>query len=243
MGRFLICALAACPLVWGASRKSDARVVMLEWAVPFNLSAADQYRSLTRELVEPTQSEPGCSHFDVYEDIDPATNLPRIWQYLVFKDEQAHQAHMDSEVVKTWINSIEGLLQKSKLTPMTMLAPEQEPITCLKQPATTSRFNIIVEVYTETVSQHEQMKELLVNGMETVRAEEGVLYYDQLIPVSDGSMPYIQEIFWFTDAAAQQKHLVLVREAFSKLTFAPRFTSAIPVGYTTLPVCAMAVDV
>lgn len=213
-------------------------IAMLEWAVPFNKSAADLYRNLTLALRQPTVSEPGCLHFDIYEDVDPTTNLPRIWQYLVFKDEEAHKAHMASGVVKTWLSAVSMLIQHSNLMPMTMSVDGETPISCIKQQPT-SMVVVLAKMYTTDATQRQALREASVALLEPTRAEEGCLYYDQLLPRYDGDAFFVQEVLWFKDVAAHQKHMdsPAVKHFMSLFNPPPMFDVQMPVSYTTLPLC------
>jgi len=213
--------------------------------MPFNVSAADTYRTRTLDILEPTRSEPGCLHFDVYEDVDALSELPRIWQYLVFEDEAAHQAHMASEVVATWIDATAGLIESSELTPLGMATPRERPVKCLKQAATEPLLTV-VQMYVEDAAQQEKLRKGMSTFVESIRAEEGILYYDQLVP-RNTSTPYVQEVVWYVDAAAQQKHMASAKVRNFMALFHPvpsfKLTMTKPVIYGTLPPCGMAVDV
>lgn len=253
MMRLLVCALTLCPLVWllvgcgggggggGGGHESDGPLVMLEWAV-LPMGAANEYRAQTLAMLKPTQSEPGCLHFDIYEDVDDTSKLPRIWQYLVFENKAAHQAHMDSATVKTWINATEGLIHDSKLVQMKMALPEERPIACLKKSAPSM---VVVLVQMKYGGLQKLLKEASALLIEPTRAEAGCLYYDQLLPASEDIVPFVQEVLWFADADAHAKHMdsPAVKHFMSLLNPAPVFTVMKPVAYSTLPLCESGVSV
>ena len=217
-------------------------MVMLEWAIPFNRSAADRYRELTLGLISSTQQEAGCLHFDIYEDEEPGSNSTRVWQYVVFVDEQAHQAHMASSAVKIWVSAISGLIRESVLTPLQMAVAGEQPVRCLKQPVKTP-YVVLVEMYSSDASQFARIAQASAELLAPTRAEEGCLYYDQLLTVTLTPGPcrrFVQEVLWFVDAEAHAKHMqsAAVQTLVDALEGAGlQFSVTKPRAYTTLPAC------
>eukprot|EP00450_Noctiluca_scintillans_P038070 CAMPEP_0194477292 /NCGR_PEP_ID=MMETSP0253-20130528/1066_1 /TAXON_ID=2966 /ORGANISM="Noctiluca scintillans" /LENGTH=249 /DNA_ID=CAMNT_0039316251 /DNA_START=45 /DNA_END=794 /DNA_ORIENTATION=+ len=213
-------------------------VAMLEWAVPVNQSAADLYRELTLQLIAPTQQEPGCLHFDIYEDVAPNTMEPRIWQYLVFRNKAAHEAHMASPVVTTWSAAIQGLLKDEKLQELTLDSSMELPLQCANEVASVV---VLVKMYTEDVADYPLVAKASVDLINSTRSEPGCAYYDQLVPpVATNEISFVQEVLWFVDEDAHQKHMSSAPvQHFLKVTAAAQvqFDVSVVQKYTSLPSC------
>jgi quinol monooxygenase YgiN len=179
-------------------------VAILEFAIP-NPESVQKYRELTTALESPTRSEEGCIRFDVYEDTDSDGNL-RIWQYLVFKDTDAHQFHLQDNNTLKWIADVESLVNTSTFYKMHM-ADDEEPLACLKQ----EQADPFVYVGSWTAPDSESLEALKEESPELIektREEEGNLYYDQLVPQPEetGSAP-VMEVMMFTTEDAFTEHM------------------------------------
>jgi quinol monooxygenase YgiN len=216
MMRHVICALAVVPLAMlsmgcgggggGGGGSGTEMVVLLESVVAINKTTAGSYRDATRGIVESTRAEPGCLHFDFYEDHGDDSGMPRFWQYLVFQDEAAHQAHMARDTIKSWVALREGLIQpdKKSFNKMAMNVPNEKPVKCLKKESTFMK--VVLVKLSGLDSQWDQLRKGSADLLKPTLAEPGCLYYDQLVP-KDGKEKYVQEILWFVDEEAHKKHM------------------------------------
>lgn len=246
--------LSTKPRMDEAATGGNGNVVMLEWALPGNHSSAERYRTLTRGLIEPTQQEPGCLHFDVYEDVvQGEVPMARIWQYIVFKDEDAHTAHMAAAYVAKWETDIAGLIQNSSVMQMRMALQDEHPVQCIKQhvhvlPST--MLVVLVKMYTKDPSQWQLLQQASTDLIKPTRAESGVLYYDQLIPSAimgrtkgKPETHFVQEVFWFVNAEAHHQHMQSrAVQQFMEVAAAakPQFHVTEARSYTALPACGVA---
>eukprot|EP00930_Biecheleria_cincta_P047662 TRINITY_DN33086_c0_g1_i1.p1 TRINITY_DN33086_c0_g1~~TRINITY_DN33086_c0_g1_i1.p1 ORF type:complete len:249 (-),score=44.33 TRINITY_DN33086_c0_g1_i1:13-759(-) len=234
---FLGACYSLCSLV---AADADRPVAMLEHALPLNASAADRYRQLLLPLLK--VPSPGRLHFDVYEDVDPATSRARIWQYLVFESDEAHHKWMSNEHVTNWVSAITGLLENEHLSKMRMTFPEERPLPCLKE-AVESPYVVLVQMYTEDPKQYKLIEDAAIPLLAPTRSEAGCVYYDQLVPDAPPGTPppYVQEVLWFKDKAAHEAHMQsqAVKD-FVKATAAAKvgFSITKPHSYSMLPKCS-----
>ncbi|HSP47128.1 MAG TPA: putative quinol monooxygenase [Clostridiaceae bacterium] len=72
----------------------------------------EEYLELAKELVEETRKEAGCLTYDLYEDITEPLILAMLEEW---KDEEAIDAHMESEHMKRIIPSLRALRESTEM--------------------------------------------------------------------------------------------------------------------------------
>lgn len=72
----------------------------------------EEYLELAKELVEETRKEPGCMKYVLYEDIKEPLVLAMIEEW---KDEEAIDAHLESEHMKRIIPALRALRESTEM--------------------------------------------------------------------------------------------------------------------------------
>ena len=72
----------------------------------------EEYLELAKELVEETRKEAGCLTYALYEDIKEPLILAMLEEW---KDEEAIDAHMESEHMKRIIPSLRALRESTEM--------------------------------------------------------------------------------------------------------------------------------
>lgn len=72
----------------------------------------EEYLELAKELVEETRKEAGCLAYALYEDIKEPLVLAMLEEW---KDEEAIDAHMESEHMKRIIPSLRALRESTEM--------------------------------------------------------------------------------------------------------------------------------
>jgi len=216
-------------------------VRILEWVVSNNVSL---YREKTEPLIAPTQAEEGNVHFDMYEDTDPTDSQTRIWQYLVFKDKSAHTFHLNTDVVKTWIEEVinPGTLttpNRSELVFMKSLKVDDPIAICVKELPGVHVINALF-----LPADQNRLRAAALDLYEPIRNMSGVLYHELLVPGNSSERVFgdVTEIMWLKDEAA----LTAVRNSAAWTNFTTTMGANLtqvetkPKNYAAMTVCGQA---
>ena len=145
---------------------------------------------------------------------------------------------MASPVVTAWIAAIQGLLKDEKLQELTLDTSAEVPLQCAKEVAP---LVVLVKMCTEDVADYPLVAKASVDLINSTRSEPGCAYYDQLVPpVGTNEIPFVQEVLWFVDEDAHQKHMSSAPvQHFLQVTASAQvqFDVSVVQKYTSLPSC------